>query len=134
MEYSLANEPQEAVDTRPEYRYLGQCLSPAVKQGNLPDDVAESQNQTSHNDGRNQWRKYLCQTAHDSLEKGLVLHGSLLHRVLGDPFYACHLRKIIVKGAHLIADYDLELPCLGECALGASQAFDGLCIRLGRIV
>ena len=134
MEYGLADKPQEAVDTSPEYRYLGQCLSAAVKQGNLPDDIAESQNQTAYNDGRNQGSKYLCQTAHDSLDKGLVLHGSLLHRLLGDSLYACHLRKIIVKGAHLIANYDLELPCLGECTLGRGQAFDGLCIRFGRIV
>ena len=134
MEHSLADQPQKAVHACPEHGYLGQGLGPPVKQGDLPDDIAEAQDQTSHYDSRDQGGKYLRQAAHDPLKHVLVLFGRLFHRILGHAFNPCHCHKIIVKCTHFIADNNLELSRLCKCALGGRQGFNGPCICLGRII
>ena len=63
----------------------GQGLGPPVKQGDLPDDIAEAQDQTSHYDSRDQGGKYLRQAAHDPLKHVLVCLAAFFTASLDTP-------------------------------------------------
>jgi len=54
MEDGFADQPQEAVNAGPELADVAQGLSAVIEEIDAVDAVAEAQNQTARNDGRDQ--------------------------------------------------------------------------------
>ena len=134
VENGLADQPQEAVNAGPELADVAQRLSAVIEEIDAVDAVAEAQNQTARNDGRDQRGEDLGQHAHNFLQGVLVLLGRALDSLLGDTVDAGDGNKVIVEIADRIADDDLELARLGESALGGFQCLDLGNVRLGGIV
>ena len=134
MENGLADQPEEAVHARPELADVAQRLGAVIEEIDAVDAVAEAQNQTARNDGRNQRGEDLGQHAHNFLQGVLVLLGRALDSLLGDTVDAGDRDEIIVEIVDRVADDDLELARLGEGALGGFQCFNFGNIRLGGIV
>lgn len=65
MEDRFADQPQKAVDPRPELADLAQCLCSVLEQIQTVDTVAETKDQTSRNDRRDERCKNLCQRGND---------------------------------------------------------------------
>ena len=134
MEDGFANQPQEAVNAGPELADVAQRLGAVIKKVDAVNAVAEAENQTAGDDGRNQRGKNLRKHAHDLLQCVLVLLGCALDSFLRDTVNAGYRNKVIVEIADRIADDDLELARLGESALGGFQCLDLGNVRLGGIV
>ena len=134
VENGLADQPEEAVHARPELADVAQGLRAVIEEIDAVDAVAEAQNQTARNDGRDQRGEDLGQHAHNFLQGVLVLLCRALDSLLGDTVDAGDRDEIIVEIADRVADDDLELACLGESALGGFQCLDLGNVRLGGIV
>ena len=134
VENGLADQPEEAVHARPELADIAQGLSAVIEEIDAVDAVAEAENQTAGNDGRDQRGEDLGQHTHDLLQRVLVLLGRALDSLLGDTVDAGDGNKVIVEIADRVADDDLELARLGESALGGFQCLDLGNVRLGGIV
>ena len=134
MENGLADQPQEAVNAGPELADVAQRLGAVIKKVDAVNAVAEAENQTAGDDGRDQRGKNLSQHTHDLLQRVLVLLGRALDSLLGDTVDAGDRDEIIVEIADRIADDDLELARLGESALGGFQCLDLGNVRLGGVV
>src|SRR5699024_438347 len=104
-----------------------------LKQVDVADKAAETQNQAADDQGGDQRGKDLGQVGHGPLQGILVGFGRLLGGVLADALNAGDLGELVVELGHLVADDDLELPRLGKAALGAGQRLDGLYVGLGRV-
>ena len=134
MENGLTDQPEEAVHARPELADVAQRLGAVIEEIDAVDAVAEAQNQTARNDGRDQRGEDLGQHAHNFLQGVLVLLGRALDSLLGDTVDAGDRDEIIVEIVDRVADDDLELARLGEGALGGFQCFNFGNVRLGGIV
>ncbi len=134
VENGLADQPQEAVNAGPELADVAQGLSAVIEEIDAVDAVAEAQNQTACDDGRDQRGEDLSQHTHDLLQRVLVLLGRALDSLLGDTVDAGDRDEIIVEIVDRVADDDLELARLGESALGGFQCLDLGNVRLGGIV
>ena len=134
VENGLADQPEEAVHARPELADIAQGLSAVIEEIDAVDAVAEAQNQTARNDGRDQRGEDLGQRAHNFLQGVLVLLGRALDSLLGDTVDAGDRDEIIVEIVDRVADDDLELARLGESALGGFECFIFGNVRLGGIV
>ena len=134
MENGLADQPEEAVHTRPELADIAQGLRAVIEEIDAVDAVAEAQNQTARNDGRDQRGEDLGQHAHNFLQGVLVLLGRALDSLLGDTVDAGDRDEIIVEIVDRVADDDLELTRLGEGALGRFECFNFGNVRLGGII
>ncbi len=109
MEYRLSYQPQKAVDSGPELANVAEGLGAVFKQIHAVDAVAEAQDQTAGDNGRNQRCKDFRQCGYDPLQYVLILLGGLLDRILGHALYACCRCEVVVKICYGIADDDLEL-------------------------
>ena len=134
MENDLTDQPEEAVHARPELADVAQRLSAVIEEIDAVDAVAEAQNQTARNDGRDQRGEDLGQHAHNFLQGVLVLLGRALDSLLGDTVDAGDRDEIIVEIVDRVADDDLELARLGEGALGGFQRLDLGNVCLGGVV
>ena len=117
VENRLADQPEEAVHTVPEGRYIGQALGAAVKEVDFTDHIAEPQDQAAADQRGNQRGKDFTQRAHDALNQRLICLGRRLDSVLADALNAGKSGEFIVKVGHIVADDHLELPRLGERSL-----------------
>ena len=133
MEDCFANQPEELVHAGPELGDIRQALGAVREEIDLTDDIAEAQDQTAADQGRNDRRKNLAQSSHDPL--GRILPGlcGRLHRVLADALDARIRGKLIVKLCHVVSDDDLVLPGLRKGSLHARNIFDGFFVGLLRI-
>ena len=109
-------------------------LGAVIEEIDAVDAVAEAQNQTARDDGRDQRGEDLGQHAHNFLQGVLVLLGRALDSLLGDTVDAGDRDEIIVEIVDRVADDDLELAGLREGALGGFQCLDLGNVRLGGVV
>ena len=133
VEHRLADQPQKVIHAGPELGGIRQREGAVLKQVDVADKAAETQNQAADDQGGDQRGKDLGQVGHGPLQGILVGFGRLLGGVLADALNAGDLGELVVELGHFVADDDLELPRLGKAALGAGQRLDGFYVGLGRV-
>ena len=133
MENGFADQPQKVVSSFPELIHIRKTLCSIFKKIDLSDNIPESENQTSADQGRDQRGKDLAKRSHNLLHHILICLGRRLCRFLGDSFDACVGSELVVKYGHIISYNYLILPCLCECSFYCRNLFNGLLIRFLRI-
>ena len=137
VEHRLADEPQEVVDTHPKRRDIRDGHHAAlkvegtrrIKEVDLANDVAETQDKTAGNQRGDKRGEDLAQDAHGALQRILVATRRLFRSLLGnalDPGNAC---EIVVELGNVVADDDLELPRLRKRPLDACDLLDLIHLR-----
>ena len=130
MEHRFTDQPQKVIGTGPELGNIRQALGPVVKKVDLTDDIAEAQNQTAADQGRNERSKNLSQIAHDPLNHVLVRLRRILRRVLAHALDPGICGKFVVESRNIVTDNNLILPRLGEGSLHGRKLSDCFRIRL----
>ena len=133
VEDRFTDQPQEMVDACPELGQLDQGVS-ALEDIETVDTVSEAQDQTAGDDSRQQRCEDFRQHRRQTLQRILVLLGSLFDSVLGDAGNTGYFRKIIIKLIDRISNDDLELTRLCESSLYHLHGFDLLDVRFARII
>ncbi len=134
MEYRFTNQPQEAVQPRPELAQVAQGFGAVLEQVQAVNAVAKAEDQAAGNQRGDNRREDFSERAHNPLERALVLLGGALDRVLGHALNPGHRDKIVVKIGNRVANNHLELSRLGERPLDHLHFFDAGDIRLFRVV
>ena len=133
VEDCLTDQPQEVVNACPELGELDQCVS-ALENIETVDTVSETEDQTAGDDGRQKRCEDFRQHCRQTLQRILVLFGSLFDRVLGDAGNTGNLSKIIIKLIDRISNDDLELSGLCERSLDHLHGFDLFNVRFARVI
>ena len=132
MEDCFADQPQELVGAGPEHA-LGDERR-AAKDLHAVDDIAETENQTSDDDGWNQRCEDFSQCRHCFLKRILIFLGRLLDLILRDALDAGHFDEVIVEIRYVVADDNLELTGLRESSFDDFHLLKPCHVRLLRIV
>ena len=104
-----------------------------IEEVDLADDIAEAEHQASADERGDDGGEDLAEHAHDALRGILVCPSRSLRRLLGNALDTRDRGEFLVEVRHIVADDDLELPCLRKGALRARQALDGLYIGLSLV-
>ena len=96
MEDRLTDQPEEMIKTCPELGQLYECVT-ALENIQGVDNVSETEDKTSGDDGRQQRCEDFRQYRSDSLERILILFCSLLDCILGDTGYSGYFREVVVE-------------------------------------